>query len=60
MLCFGFKDIQIAYSGEGYEKYEGRTVHGIANASGKTDLKTNTAGLRRYVLNYSGAAMKVF
>jgi N-acyl-D-amino-acid deacylase len=40
LLGFGFKDIQIAYIGEGYEKYEGRTVHEIAKASGKTDLKT--------------------
>ena len=27
LLGFGFRDIQIAYIGPGYEKYEGKTVH---------------------------------
>ena len=39
LLGFGFKDIQIAYIGPGYEKYEGRTVHEIAKAEGLSDLK---------------------
>ncbi|MDO4745254.1 MAG: amidohydrolase family protein [Bacillota bacterium] len=39
LLGFGFKDIQIAYIGEGYEKYEGKTVHEIAREEGISDLK---------------------
>ena len=39
LLGFGFKDIQIAYVGPGYEKYEGKTVHQIAQEEGMSDLK---------------------
>ena len=39
LLGFGFKDIQIAYIGPGYEKYEGKTVHRIAREEGISDLK---------------------
>ncbi|MBQ3704958.1 MAG: amidohydrolase family protein [Clostridia bacterium] len=39
LLGFGFKDIQIAYIGPGYEKYEGKTVHQIAKEEGCSDLK---------------------
>lgn len=38
LLGFGFDDIQIAYIGEGYEKYEGKTVHQIAKEEGVKDL----------------------
>ncbi|MBE7003151.1 MAG: hypothetical protein E7425_02550 [Ruminococcaceae bacterium] len=38
LLGFGFKDIQIAYIGPGYEEYEGRTVHQIAQEKGMSDL----------------------
>lgn len=38
LLGFGFKDIQVAYIGKGYEKYEGKTVHDIAKAEGMSDL----------------------
>ena len=38
LLGFGFSDIQIAYIGEGYEKYEGKTVHEIAREEGMSDL----------------------
>ncbi|MGN0190732.1 MAG: amidohydrolase family protein, partial [Candidatus Cryptobacteroides sp.] len=38
LLGFDFRDIQIAYIGEGYEKYEGKSVHGIALQEGKNDL----------------------
>lgn len=38
LLGFGFKDIQVAYIGEGYEKYEGKTVHDIAKAEGMSDF----------------------
>lgn len=38
LLGFGFKDIQIAYIGKGYEKYEGKTVHQIALEEGLSDL----------------------
>ncbi len=40
LLGFGFDDIQIAYIGKGYEKYEGKTVHQIAQEEGKSDLDT--------------------
>lgn len=40
LLGFGFDDIQIAYIGQGYEKYEGKTVHQIAQEEGKSDLDT--------------------
>lgn len=39
LLGFGFRDIQIAYIGPGYEKYEGKTVHEIAKEEGLSDLK---------------------
>ncbi|MDD6021908.1 MAG: hypothetical protein PUB94_04565 [Oscillospiraceae bacterium] len=38
LLGFNFNDIQIAYIGEGYEKYEGKTVHQIAKEEGLSDL----------------------
>ena len=38
LLGFGFKDIEIAYIGEGYEKYEGKSVHQIATEEGMSDL----------------------
>ena len=38
LLGFGFDDIQIAYIGPGYESYEGKTVHQIANEAGMNDL----------------------
>ncbi len=39
LLGFGFNDIQVAYIGEGFEKYEGKTVHEIAKEEGLSDLK---------------------
>ena len=38
LLGFGFKDIQVAYIGEGYEHYEGKSVHQIAKEEGMSDL----------------------
>lgn len=38
LLGFGFDDIEIAYIGPGYEKYEGKTVHQLAVENGKKDL----------------------
>ena len=38
LLGFGFRDIEIAYIGEGYEKYEGKSVHQIAKEEGLSDL----------------------
>lgn len=38
LLGFGFKDIEVAYIGPGYEKYEGKTVHQIAKEEGMGDL----------------------
>ena len=38
LVGFYFSDIQIAYIGEGYEKYEGKTVHQIAEEEGMKDL----------------------
>ena len=38
LLGFGFDDIEIAYIGEGFEKYEGKTVHQIAKEEGMKDL----------------------
>ena len=38
LLGFGFKDIERAYIGEGYEKYEGKSVHQIAKEEGLSDL----------------------
>ena len=37
-MGFGFRDIQIAYIGEGYEHYEGKSVHQIAREEGISDL----------------------
>ena len=39
LLGFGFKDIQVAYIGPGYERYEGKTVHEIAKLEGMSDLQ---------------------
>ena len=39
LLGFGFDDIQIAYIGPGYEKYEGKTVSQIAREEGTSNLK---------------------
>ena len=38
LLGFGFPDIQVAYIGPGYEKYEGKSVHDIAKEEGIGDL----------------------
>ena len=38
LLGFGFKDIQVAYIGPGYEAYEGKTVHEIARMENLSDL----------------------
>ena len=38
LLGFGWNDIQIAYIGHGYEKYEGKTVAQIAKEMGKSCL----------------------
>ena len=38
LLGFGFRDIQVAYIGPGYEKYEGKSVHEIAQMEGTSDL----------------------
>lgn len=38
LVGFYFSDIQVAYLGEGYEKYEGKTVHEIAVEEGMKDL----------------------
>lgn len=38
LLGFGFKDIQVAYIGKGFEKYEGKTVHEIAQEEHLSDL----------------------
>ena len=38
-MGFGFKDIEIAYIGKGYEKYEGKTVYQIAKEEKTTPLK---------------------
>ena len=40
LLGFGWKDIVIAYVGEGNEKYEGKTVYQIAKESGKSCIDT--------------------
>jgi len=39
LLGFGFDDIQVAYIGPGYERFEGKTVHRIAKEEGMSDLK---------------------
>ena len=38
LLGFGFKDIQVAYIGPGFEQYEGKSVLDIAREEGLTDL----------------------
>lgn len=38
LLGFGFKDIQAAYIGEGFERFEGKTVHEIAKEEKLSDL----------------------
>ena len=38
LLGFGFKDIEIAYIGPGYERYEGKTVHQLARENHMSDL----------------------
>ena len=38
LLGFGWNDIQVAYIGPGYEKYEGKTVAQIAKEMGKSCL----------------------
>ena len=38
LLGFGFKDIEIAYIGPGYERYEGKTVHEIAQEEHMSDF----------------------
>ena len=40
LLGFGWKDIEIAYIGPGYEKYEGKTVYQIAKEEGKSCFDT--------------------
>jgi len=39
LLGFNFDDITVAYLGEGYEHYEGKTVHQIAREEHMSDLK---------------------
>ena len=38
LLGFGFKDIVVAYIGPGYEQFEGKSVHQIAQEKGMSDL----------------------
>ncbi len=38
LLGFGFRDIEIAYIGPGYEAYEGKTVHELAQERRMSDL----------------------
>ncbi len=38
LLGFGFKDIVVAYIGPGYERFEGKSVHQIAQEEGMSDL----------------------
>lgn len=40
LLGFGFNDIEVAYIGEGYKQYEGKTVHQIAKELDKSSLAT--------------------
>ena len=40
LLGFGWKDIVIAYLGEGNEKYEGKTVYQIAKETGRSCIDT--------------------
>ena len=43
LLGFDYNDIQIAYLGEGNERYEGKTVHQIAKEMGKSDFEAYLA-----------------
>ena len=38
LLGFGFEDIEVAYIGPGYERFEGKSVHRIAQEEGMSDL----------------------
>ena len=38
LLGFGFQDIVVAYIGPGYERFEGKSVHQIAQEEGMSDL----------------------
>ena len=40
LLGFDYDDIEIAYLGEGNERFEGKTVHQIAKELGKSDFET--------------------
>lgn len=40
LLGFGFEDIQVAFIGEGFEKYEGKRVSEIAEEIKKSDYET--------------------
>ena len=52
LLGFGFKDIVVAYIGPGYERFEGKTVHQIAQEEGMSDL--NAYLMLCEVSNFSG------
>jgi len=39
LLGFDYNDIEVAYIGEGYEHYEGKTVHQLAKELGKSDME---------------------
>lgn len=39
LLGFTFDDIQVAYIGEGFERFEGKTVHEVAQMEGISELK---------------------
>ena len=38
LLGFGFQDIVVAYIGPGYERFEGKSVHQVAQEEGLSDL----------------------
>ena len=40
LLGFGFNDIEVAYIGDRYKQYEGKTVHQIAMELGKSSIDT--------------------
>ena len=52
LLGFGFKDIVVAYIGPGYEHFEGKSVHQIAQEEGMSDL--NAYLMLCEVSNFSG------
>ena len=52
LLGFGFKDIVVAYIGPGYERFEGKSVHQIAQEEGMSDL--NAYLMLCEVSNFSG------